>query len=143
MTIETGGTFFERQCSITTPVQIEILPGKPFYLYIANLAAKSVSLPTSCLSNPKTNAIRFEQHECSNEHGDTHRANKQFDQTSMTNCRRIEVYLKNILLIAIECLTLSQRWRALRPTPGFIKAIQHRIDLENRHTDQLPQPRTF
>lgn len=36
---------------------VEILPGAPFYIYIANLSAKSFSLPENIIAASTTNAL--------------------------------------------------------------------------------------
>lgn len=45
MTSESSRNIVERQCSMTTPGLIDILPGKPYYVYIADVTAKSDILP--------------------------------------------------------------------------------------------------
>lgn len=45
MSIEILYTFAERRCSITTGSEMNILHGKPFYIYIANLIANPLNEP--------------------------------------------------------------------------------------------------
>lgn len=43
-TIETRGNIFEDQCNMTGKGLVDILPRKPFYMYIANPTARPVNL---------------------------------------------------------------------------------------------------
>lgn len=45
MTIEIDGNVVEGRCSMTTWGLMDILPGKPFYVYVVNMMANPVNLP--------------------------------------------------------------------------------------------------
>lgn len=57
MTLETHPNVVERQCAMNTEGLMHILPGKLFYLYIANLTAKPVGLLRFMISASAFNTI--------------------------------------------------------------------------------------
>lgn len=55
--MKTHSNIFERICSMATKEAMEIFAGAPFYICIAKLSAKSVSLPKHMIVASATNTL--------------------------------------------------------------------------------------
>lgn len=56
MTVETHHNIFERWCALTMKGEIYILPGTPFYVYIAKLTARPIILLTLMIGSFASNS---------------------------------------------------------------------------------------
>lgn len=86
--VATDPNIIEQQCSVTASGIMNILLGVPFYIYIANMSAKSVLLPKHMMVASATNVATCTVHVQSDRSGT--RAEGRLDNTAQADNRRVD-----------------------------------------------------
>lgn len=85
MTAEIHCNTAERRCAMAAQSQMGVLPGKRFFVYVANLSAKPVNLPEFMKASILLDAPECTVHPC-----DHDKPNLNTKQESKTHCDKTE-----------------------------------------------------